>query len=86
MVAGLCVCEWGDDYSGCYVIGEKFYFKFDVTIFDVTVFDVPVFDVNSPLPLMLCKKNKICNLYDKDFSAKKKLNRIEIADTNLILT
>ena len=47
MVAGLCVCEWGDDYSGCYVIGEKFYVKFDVTIFDVTVFDVPVFDVNS---------------------------------------
>ena len=33
----------GDDYRGCYVIGEKFDVKFDVTIFDV-----PVFDVNSP--------------------------------------
>ena len=47
-----------DDYRGCYVIGEKFDVKFDVTVFDVTVFDVtvfdvtvfdvPVFDVNSP--------------------------------------
>ena len=41
----VCVCGGGDDYRGCYVIGEKFDVKFDVTVFDVTVFDVPVFDV-----------------------------------------
>ena len=42
---GVCVCGGrggGDDYRGCYDIGEKFDVKFDVT-----VFDVPVFDVNS---------------------------------------
>ena len=48
-VGGGCVCVGGgDDYRGCYVIGEKFDVKFDVIVFDVTVFDVPVFDVNSP--------------------------------------
>ena len=53
--AGLCVWGGGDDYRGCYVIGDKqknssqqkiSSQKFDVK-FDVTVFDVPVFDVNS---------------------------------------
>ena len=40
------VCVWGGMRDrGCYVIGEKFDVKFDVTFFDVTVFDVPVFNV-----------------------------------------
>ena len=46
----MCVCG-GDDYRGCYVIGEKFDVNY-VTVFDVTVFDVPVFDVNSPFLLI----------------------------------
>ena len=49
-VGGGCVCVCGgDDYRGCYVIGDKqknSSQKFNVK-FDVTVFDVPVFDVNS---------------------------------------
>ena len=48
MWGGGCVGGGVDDYRGCYVIGEKFNVKFDVTISNVTVFDVPVFDVNSP--------------------------------------
>ena len=41
-----------DDYRGCYVIGEKFDVKFDVT----------VFDVNSPFPftvviICVCTQN-----------------------------
>ena len=50
-VGGGCVCGGGDDYRGCYVIGEKFDVNY-VTVFDVTVFDVPVFDVNSPFLLI----------------------------------
>ena len=48
-MCGVLVCVGGvgggDDYRGCYALGEKFDVKFDVTVFDDTVFDVPVFDV-----------------------------------------
>ena len=65
MCGGCGVC---DDYRGCYVIGEKFDVKFDVTVFDVTVFNV-----NSPLHLKRSKPTVILrsSLYSFDICIQK---------------